>query len=112
MPHCLALCSRTRDGKHTKNGPKLGVIVHVTRIQVVAHGPCEQSRILWDDSESPAEIEETHIQSIQVVDVDVTSRGLDETEQSKREGRFAGSGTTNYADLLMTLDVEVDVVQD
>lgn len=45
---------------HTKDAPQFGIIVNMTRIQIVSDGPFEERGILRDDGESPPQVKQAN----------------------------------------------------
>ena len=101
---------RVRDLRRTQNAPEIGIVVNVTRVQVISDRPFKQGRILGDDRQPAPEIKQSHGRSVDAIDGDMTAGRLDYSEQRERQGRFASPGSTYYTDFLVRLNVQIDVL--
>ena len=64
----------------TKRSPEIHVVVLLSGIQVVANGALNDGRVLWNDGEAAPQVRQANRRGIQVVNIDVTSGGLDDSK--------------------------------
>ncbi|KAI6767255.1 hypothetical protein HG530_005264 [Fusarium avenaceum] len=83
----------------------------MTRIKIISNGAFEECCILWNDSQSSAQVKQADRRCINIINTNMARHRFDQAEQRKSEGRLASSGATNDANLLMRLDVEADVLE-
>lgn len=74
--------------------------------------PSERTRILRDDRQPRAQVEEADRRDVDAVDNDGARVSLDEAEEGRRQRRLAAARRTNDADLLTGLDRECQTVED
>jgi hypothetical protein len=59
--------------------------MNVARIQIISHGSFKKRCILWDDRQTSPEIQQSDSAGVQLINAHVALRGLDDSEQCKRE---------------------------
>lgn len=71
-------------------------------IKIASDGSFKQGRILWDDTETGAQIMKTNCEDIDVVYDDFPTSRFNQAEQSLNQSRFATSSASNNPNLLPT----------
>lgn len=61
---------------------------------------------LWDDGEFGAEVVQSDLGDLYVVDGDLSRRRLQQPEEAQRHGRLAGSGATNDTNLVGKIQID------
>lgn len=74
--------------------------------------PSGRTRILRDDRQPRAQVEEAYRGDVDAVDNDGARVSLDEAEEGRRQRRLAAARRTDDADLLASLDRERQAVED
>ena len=83
----------------------------MTGVEVVPNRAFKQSRILWNDGQATAQIQQTNAGRVDSVNGNIARVGLDDTEQGQSQRRLASTRPSNDTDLLVRLDVELDVLE-
>ncbi|SPQ22877.1 63a7d2a3-a124-4c10-818d-88561d6a3f36, partial [Thermothielavioides terrestris] len=87
------------------------IIMDMPRIQIVPNGSLEESRVLWNDGQTPPQIQQADGRRVEPVEADVARVRLDDPEQGQGQGGLPGACASHDANLLVRLDIQVYVLK-